>query len=346
MVKLKQLYPGSVIQRKSPLNLAEADKDCFGQYSYELPPVFLYSIPNVLVTDEGILLKYFRPLARFINCYRFDFIHYANRYFFHILLRKKKVSTDQKQKYLLGFDNYSGPQGFAHWISDGLTRLVELNEFFPDHTVLLPDYMQSDQMYVQSLACFNIPRVRYLPKGTYTRIKSLCVADFIADSGNYRPENVVKLRNWVWNKLEIHHTKGHGDLLYISRAKAKRRFIINEEEISAYLIKKGFKVIFMEDYSFSQQVAMAYHAKVVVSLHGASLTCMHFMKEGSAALEFRKEADKTNNMYFSLADASGVHYYYQFCKARVHALSANNFDLLVDKTKLETNINLILAQTR
>jgi capsular polysaccharide biosynthesis protein len=58
---------------------------------------------------------------------------------------------------------------------------------------------------------------------------------------------------------------------YISRERAGHRRILNEDEVVALIAGFGFKKIFMEDYTFAEQVALIRKAEAIVSPHGAGL---------------------------------------------------------------------------
>lgn len=69
--------------------------------------------------------------------------------------------------------------------------------------------------------------------------------------------------------------------LYVSRARAQRRRILNEDEITSWLVQQGFMVIHPEDLSVAQQIELFSRATHVVAPGGAALTNMLFMRPGS-----------------------------------------------------------------
>ena len=69
------------------------------------------------------------------------------------------------------------------------------------------------------------------------------------------------------------------------------------------------------DLSFKEQVSIVFHAKCLISNHGAGLTNMLFMEADTAVLEFRHYEDTHNNCYFSLASALNIKYFYQTCQS-------------------------------
>lgn len=341
---IKKIYPSALIKRKPPLNLQQGDDIYFGGPKYEclIPESNLCKFTDVLVTYNGVILDNFIPQKEFIICYENDFKKYWLKYVLSTIIRNKKKKLKKSKNYLLIFDNYSGPQGFAHWISDGLTRLVELDYQLSDYTILIPQYFNEEPLYGQILSCFNLKEVEVIPKDHYVKIKNLFVSNHIARTGDYLPHNVIKLRKHFWEKLEINNKKGFGEKIYISRKKASRRFVTNENLVEEFLKQYGFIAICMEDYTFKQQVEIAYHSKHLISIHGGALTNILFMQSGSTVLEFRKEFDGENCLYYSLADALSVNYFYQFCKADNKSQTGNNFDLTVNLNELQINLELML----
>ncbi|HNP99862.1 MAG TPA: hypothetical protein PKK99_12455, partial [Bacteroidia bacterium] len=214
---MRQLYPETLVRRKPPRNLVVGDDYLFGGPTYDrvIKASYLNYFKNVIVSKDGIILKYLLPQKEFITCYSDDFKHYRFRYILHVLLRYRKHQADSAKNYLLIFDNYSGPKGFAHWLSDGLTRLVELSDELSNFTVLVPYYFKSEPLYQQTLSYFNIADIEYIDKTCYYKVPNLFVANHIAESGNYVPENVRKLRDFIWRKSNIVLTKGFGEKIYI-----------------------------------------------------------------------------------------------------------------------------------
>lgn len=345
---IKLIYPALVVNRRAPANLKQGDEIFFGGNLFQctLPASYLNCFQNVIVSDIGVVVKNFRLQKKLIACYDEDFKNYALRYLGKVLFRTKRIKTDNTKTYLLIFDNYSGPNGFFHWISDGLSKLIELKNDLDNYTLIVPEYFKNEKIYIDTIAFFNIKNRYYIKPNTSLKVEKLVVSDFIAPSGDFHPENAIKLRDFIWqNCIDKNESVSANNRIYISRSKASRRFLINEKEVESLLKEYNFQIINMEDYSFREQVNIAYNARLLVSMHGAALTHIRFMKPESCVLEFRKENDSKNNCYFSLADAMKVNYYYQFCKCHEISNVANNFDLTADLNELRKNIELMIENS-
>lgn len=70
------------------------------------------------------------------------------------------------------------------------------------------------------------------------------------------------------NKLIQAH-QGLPTNIFISRRDTRK--LINEPEVEAFLVKKGYEKIYMEDYSLLQQLAIVSLAEKIVAIHGAAL---------------------------------------------------------------------------
>lgn len=343
MKLVKEFYTKETILRNPPRNLKMGDENSFGAKNYTIEPSALYLIRNVRISPLGIIYRRFISLKDFIVCYAIDFKKYKLRYLVKGLLQYKTKSLSNQNKYLILFDNYSGPHGFAHWLCDGLTRIAEMNDELIDYVALFPAYFKNEKLYLESLRFFKFDKIEYLPDNTFTKISELYIPSHIAGTGNFHPKNIQKLRHIILSQLPQSAKKI--DYIYISRAKSSRRHVENEKEVGVYLKQQNFETIYFEDHTFQEQIQLISQAKLVVSIHGAALALIMFMKKNSSVLEFRKKTDTINNMYFSLANAVDLNYYYLNCDYKAIADNANNFNLVIDLQELKQTIDLMLLNT-
>ena len=73
--------------------------------------------------------------------------------------------------------------------------------------------------------------------------------------------------------------------IYVSRAKAKNRQLINETEVNQLLTESGFVTVFLEEMSFLEQVALFASAKMIVAPHGSGLTNLVFCSPNTKVVE-------------------------------------------------------------
>ena len=94
MKRVQKIYDAIQVSNRPPANLKKKDQHLFGTpgYAYTVPESWLYEVRNAVVSDMGIVIKNWRPLKRFINCYEEDFSNYAFRYTLNTALKSKKRS--------------------------------------------------------------------------------------------------------------------------------------------------------------------------------------------------------------------------------------------------------------
>lgn len=342
---IRSLYPASVIKRTPPRNLEPGDEKYFGgpDFKFQTEDSNLLFYRNAFVTQDGIILKNLIPQKKLIVSYERDFKNYRYRYIGHALLKQKTVKLPAGRNYMLIFDNYSGPKGLAHWYSDSLTRIIEIKDILNDYTCLVPYYYKDNIFIYEALRLFGIKDIHVVEKGTKVCVPNLYVPMHIAESGNFNPQNTIKLRDFFLEKNPDKLKFSLGERLYISRSRAAFRYVINEAEVQSLLKEYGFNIVFMEDYNLSQKVSMVYNANCMVGIIGAAFSFLHFMRPGTSVLEFR-HVDCYNSIYYSLSDAMNLNYYYQVCETKMNHFESQNFDLRVDIEKLRKNIELMLSK--
>lgn len=331
------LFEERLLQRKLPANFIEEDINLFAhELKRKNPASYLYAFKYVFLTSDGIIIKGFSPLKNFITGYLSDFKFYKNKYILKIFLTKKcRILSAKNGPYILGFDNYCKGPGSAHWLSDGLTKLLELEQLLKTHTLILPEEYLDDAYKMDSLKIFGQINLLFIKSNEYFLIPNLKVASPLAPSGNHVPENVNRLRAKFWKKYNKDLVFSLGEKIYISREKATRRKILNEGDVQFSLRSLGFTVVYMEDFTLAQQISIIYNSSIIVGPHGAGLANIHFMKPGSKIVEIRAKSDNRNNMYFSLASDLGLIYYYLKCESEQISSIGNNFNLKVSINELE-----------
>lgn len=73
--------------------------------------------------------------------------------------------------------------------------------------------------------------------------------------------------------------------IYISRAKAGWRKVVNERELMQTLRRHGFQRYFLEDLSSQEQIQLFQEAEVIIGPHGAGLANVVFTPPGATVIE-------------------------------------------------------------
>lgn len=304
----------TLVKNNLPCNIVDEELYLFEKdLTKELPDVFIHFANNIKVTPHGVIFNKLHIYDQFLiwpaHKKEFGLFYLIRNYF-----SRKELILDKNKKYLICFDYWS--MGYFHWMCDFLPKLLVAEKYLVQYTLVLPDNHKYTYI-VDSLKIFNnINLVRFSDK-QYISCSEAIIADKVSCSGDNNPFIMLNIRDKF---LKYYKPLTDPDLfapnLYVSRSKAKGRFIINEKEVIETLEQLGFKTIFFEDYSLADQIKLTYNCKNLIGLHGANLTNLMFMNPNSNILELRNEGDTENNYYYSLASTFSLNYFYLQCQSK------------------------------
>lgn len=119
----------------------------------------------------------------------------------------------------------------------------------------------------------------------------------------FRPELLRPVRNLIGHPVARPWRK-----VFISRAGAAIRRLVDEAAITPMLRDAGFELVRMEDLDFEAQVRLMGETRVLAAPHGAGLTNMMFCPEGAHVVEIATPLYPNPNFY-ALACALGLNYW-------------------------------------
>jgi len=189
------------------------------------------------------------------------------------------------------------------------------------------------------LAAFGVDH-RVIAAGSFVLADELCFIPRLTPTGNYRPELMRGLKERICARYP---TDGDEMRLYITRAEAPKRRLLNEPELMPVLEKHGFESVCMERLSFREQVKLASRCRMIAGLHGAGLTHMLWAREGASILEIRGATETINNCYFSLASDLGHRYYYVLARQVSSWRPSYLSDYVVDVMQLDETLSELVA---
>jgi hypothetical protein len=207
------------------------------------------------------------------------------------------------------------PNNYFHWMFDILPRFEILRA-----SNLVPDlYLINAQTSFQkeSLRALKIPLDRILSPTMRSHIEAdeLIVPSLPGPVFGLTPQarSCAFLRSAF---LPKDRTPSPHRLLYITRADAKERRVVNEAEIRQELLGYGFETVSLTEMPFLQQVKLFSEARIVVGPHRAGFTNAVFCPPGSVLIEFMPPGHQTEN-FKRVARFGGLEY-------RLIAATANN----------------------
>ncbi len=338
-----------IVLRKHPINLCEEDQELFShEFSKNIPSIFMQEVLGAVMTPEGVFLRWGKVSE---SLTKYSKVKYPNFSLSKDYLRfikknywdRRRINVNKKALWIT--DRVS--HNYFHWLFDVLPRLWLFHSTIAnaqDYTLLLPKAYEKLSFVKHSLNAFDISETTYLSDEATYGINSLLIIEHTAPTGNYRPNIIQEVRQKLLAKLG---NQGHfqQERIYISRSKASRRKILNEEALIKVLDAYQFSTVHFEDLSFQEQISITRRAKYLVSNHGAGLSNMLFMQPGSCIFELRQEDDSRNNCYFSLASANDLNYYYQNCPPDKSKVVNSHSDVYVDISKFKNSLNRMLTDS-
>ena len=223
--------------------------------------------------------------------------------------------------------------GYFHWMTENLTRLEGIEKYrkrtgeeptliigpnpsgFQTESLRLLGYDESDWIEwdgtTTTLSRLVVPSVR---RGTTRSSETGPIAhEWLRD----------RLRAAVADRVD---TDRFSSRVYISRADADRRRVVDEPRVRAVLGEYGFEPYRLAEMSVAENVALFAGAECVVAPHGAGLTNLLFAEDASVVELARRNYSSTYSM---LARSAGHEHRYLECEPQ-------GVDLVVDPAALES----------
>lgn len=212
----------------------------------------------------------------------------------------------EQEHWLIGLDDLRAPveltgttavvavnhgAGYCHWLLEELPRLLTLPVGAVDNVIAHSTGAWVREAWALRGSKETLVEAR---RSTHFSCAPLWVPSLAAWSGAPTPDAVRAVRAFTDGLGRAAGERGGaGDKIYISRSKAARRRVTNEEELWHELEQRGFARVFLEELSWAQQIAAARAARVIVAPHGAGLANLVFCAPGTQVVEL------VNRMYFN-----------------------------------------------
>jgi len=194
----------------------------------------------------------------------------------------------------------------SHWLTAHLPKLLLLRKHGLISRALLPKVRT--QVIDQSLEMIGLVPEEFL---LFDFSKPLEVEELtVLGTDRFAPH----LLRSVPPAFGVPETAG-SRRIFISRSQAKRRKLVNEDDIRPKMEADGFEFVCMENLSFIEQIELMKETRVLFGSHGAGLTNMMFCPPESHIVEIADPSFPNPNFY-ALASALGHHYW--LLPARAH----------------------------
>lgn len=239
---------------------------------------------------------------------------------------------------------------YYHWMFDVLPRIelmqrsqIRLGEI--DYFVV---NSLSKPYQKETLELLNIPASKIIESDRHSHIQAteLVVPSFPGYMDWIPPGTMQFLRQTFLPQVNLAKTQGNKKI-YISRAKAKNRQVVNEVEVRQLLTAQGFKTIFLEELAVLEQIALFSNAEIIVAPHGSGLTNLVFCAPNTKVVEMFSPNYKRTD-YWTISQHLELQHYYLVgenfeCPSLRNLMYQNSLteDILVNISSLKLILNHI-----
>jgi capsular polysaccharide biosynthesis protein len=255
-------------------------------------------------------------------------------------VRLNKMKSQRLHIYVneyIFFDHWS--LNYFHWFTDVIPKLLFVLNKKSDIRLLIPDWLYKVEYVHQSLNLIDGITVTVFSKTAL--VINAKIVNLGYTSGNYNSQLIMQERG-ILAKAGIVRTALSPKRLFVFRSVETKRGVLNFDELIPVLEKYHIVVIDFSKYSWVEQYSIVASAEILIGVHGAGLTNMLFMKEGSTIFELRRKDDDHNNCYFNLADACEHRYWYQLCEVDNVSIETQQNNFYVDVDIFENNLRKML----
>ncbi len=223
----------------------------------------------------------------------------------------------------------------SHWLTAHLPKLLLLRSRGELGDVLLPRQRPSAIDASLRLLGFDPESFATFENDLTLEVDELTVLG----TDRFRPELICLVRDALTapSDAEPHRR------VFISRARAERRRLVNEDQVWRLLEPAGFERVFMEELPFEAQVRLMRETAVLAAPHGAGLTNMMFCPPSTHVLEIA-DLSFPNPNFYALASALG-HAYWLVPAAAVGEGHPLVRDMHVEPAAVEEILQLMGAST-
>lgn len=327
---MRVIFEEHLTKRKLPVNFKKEDTPLFqDEFERKIRDTHLVKLKNGFFIYDVIMKLWKNPKKYFSYSLVYPEVP-LKTVIKRILLFRRGYCKIEKGVWII--DNWSS--GHFHWLTDVLPRLLASKREKERYPILLPENFKQVPYITESLNLLG-EEVIYFNIQKPIKISNLLLSSHTSDTGNYNYKLINELRDTILNKFQ---SKG-ARKIFISRLKAPKRKITNEQEVVNLLKSYNYEVHYFEDYTFEKQVEIISQTKHLIGIHGSGLTNMLFMREGGKLLELRNQHDAQNNCFYSLASELNHSYYYQLNKGNTSDIKT--VDITVDLIELKENIEMM-----
>ncbi|QGG48803.1 glycosyltransferase family 61 protein [Heliorestis convoluta] len=324
------LLKGETIVTESPLNWSLLKKhlhyspDCFVA---TIPQGRLWGINGTVLTPDNIVLYDVSAESQLYepSC--------------HQALAIPQLPPMAKVDQTVAVLATSYSDNYYHWTFDALPRLYLLQQGKLKADKYYVDLRYSYQEEALQRAGIGKEQIIYGTDQVHIEAKQLIVPSLPGLWG-FMPKWACQfVRSLYLRPEEVVMGKSHLRGVYISRARAPWRKVINEKELIELLLPLGIRPLYLEHLSVADQARLFSQVDVVIAPHGAGLVNLVFARAGTKVLEFFGP-NYVQGIYWTLSNQLQLEYYYMIGEGKRPPEYHDTFqihseDILLDLNKVK-----------
>ena len=224
---------------------------------------------------------------------------------------------------------------YYHWMFDTLPRIAILKQSLEEQNQTLDniDFFVVNnfekEFQKETLIALDIPLEKVIAsdRAPHIQAQQLIVPSFAGHLDWVPPRSLKFLRSSFMpaNSASVENDSGASDFidhseisqppriknkrLYITRKKAKYRYLFNEADVVKMLAQFGFVSVALETLSVAEQIELFSEAEVIVAPHGSGLTNLAFCRPETTVIEFFSP-NYVRTDYWMISEYLNLHHYY------------------------------------
>ena len=237
----------------------------------------LYSLAGAYISGKYPLISPLYNNGKFTN-----FLKESSGYQLSYFYKKNGVFVFEPKAYYedCAFLCHPWSYNLFHWVTEGLPQLFLFESIgFAGKYIIT----QTGPFIKESLALLGISTDRLIEYTGPLTVKNLYVAECFNFNKLFKFTSAIDLLRNTFLGASRPPSPPPRTRLYIARR--HNRKIANEKELINLLEPYGFQTLYMEDFSFAEQIAIAAKADTLLGPHGAGFVYSLFMPPRSTVVE-------------------------------------------------------------
>lgn len=309
--------------------------DIVGEYVVKLSNVYCCAGSDTILLNNKYLYNEYKVIKRLLdvcNCTDYK-IFFEDGNGNHITKYPKETETIDLGIYLSGTFSFN----YFHFSLAILPKLLN-DEVIPKNVPVIVDEDSLKYSSFQELikCCNRYQRdLKIIRHGVKYMVKSL----YLISSPLFMPLNVIKntvmlpihaqfnldtmkkLREQVMQFKD--NSKIYPKRVFISRKRATGGRQYNERECGEVALRFGFEIVFVEDYSLSEQIALFNNAEFIIGGSGAAFTNLLYCSTNCHVICLFGYSNLLS-YWSTLASMNGAHYNLLYDKSLKELTKENN----------------------